>query len=95
MQSTNLMTGENPGKAQQEMLDAELFLKENYLFRRNELSKKVEYVTLPLGEDEAPQWQPLSEKALNSIVLRAKRDQVGGNKSPRTDITEYVNSNDV
>ena len=95
MQSTNFMTGENPGKAQQEMLDAELFLKENYLFRRNELSKKVEYVTLPLGEDEAPQWQPLSEKALNSIVLRAKREQVCGNKSPRTDITEYVNSNDV
>ena len=95
MQSTNSITGNNPEKTQQEMLDAELFLKENYLFRRNELNRKVEYVTLPLDEDESPKWRPLTENALNSIVLKAKREQVCGKKSPRTDITEYVNSNEV
>jgi predicted P-loop ATPase len=95
MTSKTFMAGEKPEKTQQEMLDAELFLKENYLFRRNELNRKVEYATLPYGEDMMPHWQPLTENALNSIVLQAKREQVCGSRSPRTDITEYVKSNDV
>jgi len=75
-----------------EMLAVEQFLNDNYLFRRNVLNGKVEFATKP-AEGHAD-YRPLTQQALNSIVLRAKREEVGeGN--PKTDIVEYVNSEEV
>ena len=41
------INGESLGASQQNTLAVELFLQENYQFRRNILNGKVEYVILP------------------------------------------------
>ena len=76
--------GEALGASQQGTLAAEQFLKDNYLFRFNELSGKVEYVTLPASEK--PEWRVLTQKALNSIIIHAKREEISEKGSPKTDI---------
>ena len=85
--------GEALGASQQGTLAVEQFLKDNYLFRFNELSGKVECVTLPA--DDKPVWQVLTQKALNSIIIRAKREQICEKGSPKTDIVELVQSDEV
>ena len=71
-------------------LAIELFLNENYLFRRNVVNGKVEFLTKP---DE--EFRPLTPAALNSIIIRAKREQVLEKGSPKAEITEYVTSEEV
>ncbi len=92
----------------------ESFLDEYYLFRRNVLSGKTEYLTLSKNEDEAEEpveeepetggeeeessdstWKVLTPEAFNSIVRHAKRLGVGGKKSPRQDLEEFVRSEEV
>ena len=92
----------------------ESFLDEYYLFRRNLLSGKTEYLTLSKNEDETEEpveeepetggeeeessdltWKVLTPEAFNSIVRHAKRLGVGGKKSPRQDIEEFVRSEEV
>ena len=85
--------GETLGASQKGMLEAEQFLNDNYLFRFNELSGKVEFVTLPCGEK--PVWRVLTQKALNSIIIHAKRERVCEKGSPRTDIVEMVESDEI
>ena len=74
-------------------LATEQFLKDNYLFRFNVLNGKVEFVTLPAGEK--PVWRILTPKALNSIVIRAKREGICEKGSPKTDIVEFVQSDEI
>ena len=102
-----LIQGEALGASLEGMLEAELFLKENYLFRRNLLNGKVEFLRLDgskraelerstkPAEGQQVEWKPLTPLALNSIVLQAKREKVCEGGSPRTDIAEYVNSDEV
>ena len=92
----------------------ESFLDEYYLFRRNVLSGKTEYLALSKNEDEDEEpveeepetggeeeessdstWKVLTPEAFNSIVRHAKRLGVGGKKSPRQDIEEFVRSEEV
>ena len=54
------------------LLAVEQFLHDNYLFRRNVLSGKVEYATLP-SEGE-PQYRELTPEAEMSIIFRAKKE---------------------
>ena len=81
------------------LLAAEQFLNDHYLFRRNVLSGKVEFAEKTTGqtsaEDAETVFRQLTELALNSIVLEAKREDVCEGKSPRTDIEEYINSEEV
>ena len=74
-------------------LAVEQFLKDNYRFRFNALSGKTEFITLP--ESEKPDWRVLTQKALNSIIIRAKREQVCEKGSPKADIMELVQSEEV
>jgi len=74
-------------------LAVEQFLNDNYRFRFNVLSGKVEYLTLPA--DEKPQWRVLTQKALNSIIIRAKREQICEKGSPKTDIVELIESDEI
>ena len=74
------------------MLVVEQFLSENYLFRCNELNGKVEFKT---RTDEAADYRVLTEKALNSIILRAQREEICEKGSPKTDIIMYVNSEEI
>ena len=89
-----LIQGEALGALQTGALEVELFLRENYLFRRNVLNGKVEFATKP-AEGQQEVWKKLTPSALNSIVIRAKREQVCEKGSPKTDIVEFVNSDEV
>jgi hypothetical protein len=81
------------------MLPAELFLQENYLFRRNILSGKVEFVTKSAADETAADhqsdWRPLTQEALNSIVIKAKREDICDGGNPKTDIVELLHSEEV
>ena len=79
-------------KSQMGALAVELFLQENYLFRRNLLSGKVEYIKRGEADRE---YRPLTKEAFNSIVIRAKREDICEGGSPKTDIDEYVHSEEV
>ncbi len=74
------------------MLVVEQFLSDNYLFRCNELNGKVEFKA---RTDEAVEYRVLTEKALNSIILRAQREEICEKGSPKTDIIMYVNSEEI
>ncbi len=78
--------------SQEGTLDTELFLQDNYLFRRNMLSGKVEFATLPAEE---PVYRTLTQQALNSIIIRAKREGVCEKGSPKTEILELIHSEEV
>ena len=78
----------------------ESFLDEYYLFRRNILSGKTEYLIIKKDdeselEEKDGDWKVLTNNAFNSIVRHAKRLGIGENKSPRQDIDEFVNSEEV
>ena len=114
MEKSVLMAVETPGASQQGTLATELFLMENYRFRRNILNGKVEFATLPkaaqtaggntvglsgslsCGFDEASlEFRTLTPAALNSIVIRAKREEVLEKGSPKSEIKDYVESEEV
>ena len=114
MEKSVLMAVETPGVSQQGTLATELFLMENYRFRRNILNGKVEFATLPkaaqtaggntvglsgslsCGFDEASlEFRTLTQAALNSIVIRAKREEVLEKGSPKSEIKDYVESEEV
>ena len=90
----NKMTinGESLGASLQNSLAVEQFLTDNYLFRRNILNGKVEYLTINAEQsDSQPVWRTLTPEALNSIVRKAKQEQITKN-SPKTDIQEVIYS---
>ena len=100
------MAVETPGVSQQGTLAIEQFLNENYRFRRNRLNGKVEFAILPeaaktaeglsSGFDEAGlEFRTLTKEALNSIIIRAKREEILEKGSPKTEIAEYVESEEV
>ncbi len=114
MVKNELMAVETPGASQQGTLAIELFLMENYRFRRNILNGKVEFAILPKaaktaegntagtsdslsgGFDEANlEFRTLTQAALNSIVIRAKREEVLEKGSPKSEIKDYVESEEV
>ena len=80
-------------------LAIEQFLNDNYLFRRNVLSGKVEFLIKPAeGEKPSapePVFRPLTPEAFNSIVRRAKKERVCKKGSPKTEIAEFVHSEDI
>ena len=48
------------------------------------------------ASDEAEfEYRPLTQAALNSIIIRAKREQILEKGSPKTEITEYVQSEEI
>ncbi|MCR4765779.1 MAG: virulence-associated E family protein [Bacteroidaceae bacterium] len=71
----------------------ESFLLENYAFRRNVLSGKIEYRGIA-ETDNQQQWGIVTVEVMNSIVRKAKKAGISKN-SPRTDIEEYINSDAV
>ena len=95
MKRNEVMKCEALSASQEATLAIELFLNENYRFRRNTLNGKVEFSAKPNGETECDVFRPLTKAALNSIVIRAKREQILEKGSPKTEITEYVESEEV
>ena len=104
MENNMTTTGGALAASQEATLVIEQFLNENYRFRRNVLNGKVEFAILPKetgatlsgASDEAELvYRPLTQAALNSIVIRAKREQVMEKGNPKAEITEYVQSEEV
>lgn len=93
MNQTLSINGESVKSSKEGMLAVEVFLNENYLFRRNILNGKVEFTTLKAG-NQSSDFRPLTQEAMNSIVLRARREEIcDGN--PKTDIMDYIHSEEV
>ena len=92
MKELKAIPSEQQSDSLKDFLLIEQFLQDNYLFRRNILSGKVEFATLPATELV---FRTLTKEALNSIILRAKREQIVENGSPKTEIVEYVQSEEV
>ena len=72
------------------VFEVETYLEENFEFRRKVVSGKTEYRTKKCEE-----WKTMTEEAMNTNVRDAKKDGIGGDRSPRQDINEYVMSNAV
>lgn len=86
------INGESLVVSQQNTLAVELFLKENYQFRRNVLNGKVEFFILnPEQADIKPVWRILTPEALNSIIRKAKQENLTKG-SPKSDIVEVIHS---
>jgi len=87
------INGETVAASQEGVLAIELFLNDNYRFRRNVLNGKVEFSTLPEGEGDT--WRPLTQEALNSIMLKAEREHIMEKGSPNAQIKMYVQSEEI
>ena len=86
------INGESLGASLQNSLAVEQFLTDNYQFRRNILNGKVEYLTINAEQSDSQSvWRTLTPEALNSIVRKAKQEQITKN-SPKTDIQEVIYS---
>ena len=93
MSKKNLIMGGAMNASLETTLAIELFLNDNYLFRHNVLNGKVEFSAK--SADDEPDFRPLTQEALNSIIRRAKKEQVCEKGSPKTEIMEFVHSEDV
>ena len=87
------LRGEAQGASQTGLLVAEQFLHDNYLFRRNVLNGKVEFVTLPIKGE--PQYRELTPEALMSIIIRARKELAAEKCNPKTDIQDLLRSEEV
>ena len=76
------------------VLSIEVFLDEHYAFRHNVLNGKTEFAKR--AEDgSVEEYRVLTQKALNSIVIQAKRENVFEEGGSKSDIQEYINSEEV
>ena len=89
----SLVVVEQPQNVQNEsVLIIEQFLNDNYRLRRNMLSGKVEF---KMRAEVTADYRPLTQEALNSIIIRALREGLDEECNPKADITMYVNSEEV
>ena len=93
MEEKSLVVVEQPQNVQNEsVLIVEQFLNDNYRLRRNVLSGKVEFQS---RAELSAEYRPLTQEALNSIIIRALREGLDEECNPKADITMYVNSEEV
>ena len=71
-----LINGEALGASQIGTLLVVEFLQSNYLFRRNVLNGKVEFLTRKMANKQPNAYRTLTQEALNSIVLCAKSENI-------------------
>ena len=88
------VNGEALNASAEGALMIELYLQENYLFRRNQLNGKVEFLTKK-ADSEAGNYRPLTQEALNSIILRVMKEGILEKGDPNKLISLYVKSEEV
>ena len=93
-QENFIVNGEAMTASQENVLVVEQFLAESYLFRRNILNGKVEFAKKSEEDNAEPAYRPLTQEALNSIVLRALREEIA-ESNPKSVIQMIVSSEDV
>ena len=89
-----LINGEALGASKLGMLAVELFLSDNYNFRRNVLNGKLEFAVRS-ANGQLGDYRVLTQEALNSIIINALRDGQDELFNPKTDISMFVNSEEV
>ena len=94
MKENFIVNGEAMTASQENVLVVEQFLAESYLFRRNILNGKVEFAKKSEEDGAEPAYRPLTQEALNSIVLRALREEIT-ESNPKSVIQMIVSSEDV
>ena len=94
MKENFIVNGEAMTASQENVLVVEQFLAESYLFRRNVLNGKVEFAKKSEEDGAEPAYRPLTQEALNSIVLRALREEIT-ESNPKSVIQMIVSSEDV
>lgn len=77
------------------LYEVENFLDENYRFRKNVLSTKTEMLNKNDNNEGQEKWIPITLEVMNSIVRNAKKENIGGKKSPRKDIEEFIHSDAI
>ena len=93
MEEKSLVVIEQPQNVQTtSVLIIEQFLNDNYRLRRNVLSGKVEF---KMKSEVTGEYRPLTQEALNSIIIHALREGLDEVCNPKADITMYVNSEEV
>ena len=93
MREKSFVVVEQPQNVQTEsVLIIEQFLNDNYRLRRNVLSGKVEFKK---RDETTADYRPLTQEALNSMIIRALREGLDEACNPKTDIAMYVNSEEV
>ena len=79
MKANLSINGEAVAASQEGLLVIELFLNDNYRFRRNVLNGKVEFMTLPEGNDAG--WRTLTQEVQKEYPLvpntRSTRIHIG------------------
>ena len=75
------------------LLAVEQFLQNHYLFRRNVLSGKMEFATLPAGDE--PEYRELTPEAEMSIIIRARKELADEKCNPKSDIQDLLRSEEV
>ena len=91
MSKNLLVNGKAVPASTKSTLIIEEFLMEYYRFRQNILSGKVEFST-KMNNGEFGPFETLTQKSLNTIILRAKEDAGDEMKNPQADIKLYVTS---
>ena len=76
------------------LLGVELFLNEHYAFRHNVLNGKVEFAKKQ-EDGTVSEYRALTQQALNSITIQAKREGVFDEGGSKSDLLEYVNSEEI
>ena len=93
MEGKSLVVVEQPQNVQTaSVLIIEQFLNDHYRLRRNVLSGKVEF---KVKSELTADYRPLTQEALNSIIIQALREGLDESCNPKADITMYVNSEEV
>ena len=97
METEMKVAGQTLNAQCEDWLVIEQFLMSNYRFRRNVLNGKVEFAKTeaegkePLEEN----FRPLTQEALNSIIIHAIRQNVLEKGNPKAPIEMYVRSEEV
>ena len=94
MEKNVLINGEALNASVFSALAAEQFLTKNYSFRRNQLNGKVEFATKS-PDGQLSDFRPLTKEAQNSIIHRAKCEDICEGHNPKSDIVEFINSEEV
>ena len=84
----------NETNLNENLLGVELFLNEHYAFRHNVLNGKVEFAKKQ-EDGTVSEYRALTQQALNSITIQAKREGVFEEGGSKSDLLEYVNSEEI
>ena len=95
MRHDYLINGEALCASTKGMLETEHFLQDNYLFRQNVLNGKVEFAVKESDSGITAYFMPLTQQAMNSIIVRAMREGISEKGNPQSEIKLLLQSYEV